>query len=369
MIKKDYYEVLGLSRDASDSDIKKAYRQLALKYHPDKNQGNKEAEERFKEASEAYEVLSHSEKREIYNQFGHSGLQGTGFSGFSGVEDIFESFGDIFEDFFGMGRRGGRKSRVERGADLRYDLEIDFLEACFGAEKQIHVVKNTTCEQCHGEGVRDSSGIKTCPRCHGRGQISHSQGFFTISSPCTACRGAGSIISDPCPPCHGEGLVRTTKKLTTKIPPGVDTGVRLMLQGEGEAGLRGGSSGHLYVFLHVREHEFFKREGDTLFCEIPISMVQAALGCEIAVPWLKGEEQVQIPRGIQSGETVVLKGKGISNLKTRRPGDFIVRVIVKTPTELSPEQELLLKNFTNAGGEKGESIEMGKKKKKKGFFG
>ncbi len=364
MIKKDYYQVLGLDRSATDGEIKKAYRQMALKFHPDRNPGDKQAEERFKEASEAYEVLSDREKREIYDQFGHSGLQGTGFAGFQGVDDIFETFSDIFEDFFGGGRRGGR--RAQRGRDLRYDLQIEFAEAFFGAEKQIQVTKNGICENCGGRGAKDSTAIRTCPRCHGRGQISHSQGFFTISTTCPQCRGNGTFIAEPCSECQGAGFVKKTKKLSVKIPAGVDSGVRLMLQNEGEAGERGASKGDLFVFISVKNHDFFSRDGDNLLCEIPISIVQASLGCHITVPGLKGDHEIEIPRGIQSGETIVLKGEGFPHLRSRRPGDLIIRVKVQTPTQLTKEQEDLLRKFAETSGE---GMGEAKKKKKKGFFG
>ena len=268
-VKRDYYEILEVTRTASDGEIKKSYRQLALKYHPDKNPGDHAAEDLFKEASEAYEVLSDNQKRQIYDQFGHQGLQGQGFSGFSGVEDVFETFGDIFEDFFGFSsRRGGGRgqARATRGSDLRYDLEIDFKEAVFGTEKNIRVSKATSCEDCGGSGAKKGTGPTVCSQCQGRGQVRHSQGFFTISTSCPACRGQGSVIGDPCSSCRGQGHVKKTKEIQLKIPAGVDTGIKLMVHGEGEAGERGGSPGDLYVFISVKSHEFFKREGDDLHC-------------------------------------------------------------------------------------------------------
>lgn len=373
MTKRDYYEILQVSRNAADGEIKKAYRQMAVKYHPDKNPGDKKAEDLFKEASEAYEVLSHPDKRELYDRYGHQGLQSSGFSGFSGVEDIFDNFGDIFEDFFGFKRSGGGRSRVQPGSDLRYDLEIDFLEACFGGEKEIEVTRPMTCEPCHGSGALGAGGVKTCPKCHGSGQVSHSQGFFTIRSTCAYCRGSGSHIDNPCPDCRGQGLVRKTKKLQVKIPAGVDNGIRLMLQGEGEGGERGAPSGDLYVFLHVKSHSFFKREGDNILCTVTVSMVQATIGCHLNINGLKHQQIIEIPSGIQSGENLVLKGAGVANLRSHKPGDQIVQIIVKTPTSLSAEQKELLKKFAELGGEKLEeesvATESQKKKKKKGFFG
>ncbi len=369
MTKRDYYEILMVARNVDDGELKKAYRQLALKYHPDKNPGDKAAEDKFKEASEAYEVLSNPEKRALYDQFGHSGLQGGGFGGgFSGMEDIFENFGDIFGDLFGMGGRGSSR-RAQRGRDLRYDLEVDFMEACFGSEKEIQVTRNGACDTCQGAGSADGA-VKTCPKCHGAGQVSHTQGFFTIRSTCAYCQGRGSTISNPCTDCRGTGTIKQSKKLSVKIPPGVDSGVRLMLQGEGEAGERGGNAGDLYVFINVKKHDVFIREGDNIICDLRISMPQAALGTQVTLPGLKGEEEIEIPRGIQSGETIVLRGKGVPNLRSRRPGDFIVRVIVETPTSLNAEQEELLKKFIQLRGESVTGIiDSKKKKKKKGFFG
>lgn len=366
-MKKDYYEILEVARNAEVVEIKKAYRRLALQFHPDKNPGNRDAEEKFKEASEAYEVLSSPDKRQIYDQFGHQGLQGTGFHGFSGVEDIFESFGDVFEDFFNMGSRRSRRTRAQKGADLRYDLEIDFMDACFGSSKQIHVVKAVSCATCKGSGAKKGTGPSTCSHCQGTGQVRHSQGFFTISTTCPACGGAGATINDPCTECRGHGLVRETKKLEVKIPAGVDTGIRLMIHGEGEVGERGGPAGDLYVLIHVRAHDFFVREGDDIGGLIPVSMTQASLGAKISVPTLKGEEEVEIPKGLQSGEHVVLKGKGVPNLRSGRPGDQVMTVIVKTPTHLTAAQEELLREFSHLEG--GEEISKDKKKKKRGLFG
>ena len=371
MIKKDYYDILGIGRSASLDEIKKSYRQLALKFHPDRNPGDPTAEEKFKEASEAYEVLSSPDRRQIYDQFGHEGLAGGGFRGFAGVEDIFDSFGDIFEDFFGFsgGRRGAGRSRARRGADLHYELDITFEEASFGAEKQIQLAKNAVCETCGGSGVKKGSHAVSCPSCHGQGQIRHTQGFFTISTTCPACAGAGSVIRDPCPTCQGHGQTRSSKKLSVKIPAGVDTGMRLMLHGEGEVGERGGPPGDLYVLLHVNPHKIFTRDGENIRCTVTLSMVQAALGATIKVPTLKGEEEVTISPGTQSGEIVTLKGLGVDHLRTKKTGDELVTINVLIPSRLTAEQEGLLRKFAEleTGGKHDSSGSKGKKDKKKLF--
>ena len=289
--KRDYYEVLGVERSATETDIKKAYRKLALRYHPDKNPGDKEAEEKFKEAAEAYDVLRDDKKRSIYDQYGHQGLEGAGFSGFGGFEDIFSSFGDIFEDFFGFGT-GGRsgRSRVHRGSDLRYDLTISFMDAAFGTETEIDVEKMQTCPTCEGSGCEPGTYPESCTSCNGHGQVSRSQGFFTVRTTCPSCRGAGQTIVSPCKNCRGAGQVKTTKKVSVKIPGGVDTGSRLRLSGEGEGGHNGGPNGDLYIFIHVMQHDFFARNNTDIICEIPISFVQATLGVKINVPPLNGKK-------------------------------------------------------------------------------
>ncbi|MDO8519934.1 MAG: molecular chaperone DnaJ [Deltaproteobacteria bacterium] len=350
MIKKDYYAVLGVSQNASESEIKKAYRQLAIQFHPDKNADDKAAEEKFKEASEAYEVLSDGQKRQIYDQFGHVGLEGSGFHGFSGVEDVFESFGGIFEEFFGGGHRG--RSQARRGRDLRHDLEIEFMEAAFGTEKKIHLVKPAVCDECFGSGAKKGSRPQECSHCRGSGQVRHNQGFFTISTTCPYCQGEGEVVAHPCPECRGKGQVRKSKDLSVKIPAGVTSGTRLMMQGEGEVGERGAPSGDLYIFLSVRGHEIFAREGDDIHLEIPVSMISAALGDKAKVSTLKGEEEIEIPRGIQSGKKIVLKGKGVPNLRTKKPGDQVVTIRVETPQHLSKEEETLLKQFAALKGKR-----------------
>ena len=348
MVKRDYYEILGISRNASEDDIKKAYRQMALKYHPDRTPGDTEAEEKFKEAAEAYEVLRDPQKRSLYDQFGHEGLKGTGFSGFTGFEDIFSSFGDIFEDFFGFGnRRGGRRTYARRGTDLRYDLAIDFKGAAFGKEMEIDIEKHVACETCTGTGVKPGKKKQTCSHCGGRGQTTQTQGFFTVSSTCPRCHGEGEIITDPCKDCKGSGTILTPKKLKVKIPAGVETGIRLKLNGEGEAGGRGGPPGDLYVVLHVEPDPFFERHGNDILCQIPISFSQAALGAKITVPTLNGHEKISIPPGTQSGQVFTINGGGIPYLHNRGRGDEHVQVMVKTPTKLSKRQIKLFEELAS----------------------
>jgi len=349
--KQDYYDVLGVDRNADSEEIKKAYRKLALKYHPDRNKGDKEAEEKFKEAAEAYEVLRDPEKRQIYDQFGHEGLQGTGFSGFHGFEDIFSSFSDIFDDFFGMGRRRSR-SWSNPGRDLRYDLEIDFIEAATGKDLELRIPRLETCEACQGTGARSGTGPQTCPTCQGMGQVYQTRGFFRISTSCPNCGGQGKIITSPCPDCRGQGRVEREKVVSLHIPPGVDTGSRLRLRGEGEAGIQGGPRGDLYVVIHVRPHDFFEREGDHVFCRIPISVIDAALGTKINVPTLNGDQELTIPKGAQNGMTLRFKGAGFPNLRGRGRGDQIMEIKVLTPTNLTKQQEKLLKEFARLEEEK-----------------
>ncbi len=345
--KRDFYEVLGVHREASVEEIKKAYRKAALQHHPDRNPGDKEAENKFKEASEAYEVLIDEYKREIYNQYGHAGLSGTDYHPFSNVEDIFDSFGDIFQDFFGVGgggRRGGRK-RARRGDDLRYDLQISFLEAYHGVEKEIKIHKAEACEECEGKGYPATSKPTTCAQCHGQGQVYKSQGFFTVSSTCPICRGEGVFAKVLCKECSGKGLVSKEKKLKVKIPAGVENGNRMLLRGEGGAGSEGGPSGDLYVVLSVEEHEFFQRDALDIWMDLPVSFVQASLGCKMKVPLVEGEEEVEIPKGIDAGETLVLKGKGFPDLQGGKRGNQILQIVLKTPKHLSKRQEEILEEF------------------------
>jgi len=344
--KRDYYEVLGVARDSGEGDLKTVYRKLALKYHPDRNPGDKEAEEKFKEAAEAYEVLRDVKKRRIYDQYGHEGLEGAGFSGFGGFEDIFSSFGSIFEDFFGFGGAGGRSgSRVQRGSDLRYDLKLGFMEAVFGTETEIDVEKTERCTVCEGSGCEPGTHPENCSHCGGSGQISRSQGFFTVRTTCPRCRGNGQRITHPCGSCSGSGQIVVHKTVSVKIPAGVDTGSRLRLSGEGEAGNYGGPPGDLYVFVHMESHEFFKRDETDVICQVPISFVQAALGDNISVPTLNGEKNLKIPKGTQFGDVFRFRGEGIPSLRYNNRGDQIVQILVKTPTHLSKKQERLLKEF------------------------
>jgi molecular chaperone DnaJ len=343
--KRDYYEVLGVNRNASDDELKSSYRKLALKYHPDKNPGDKNAEEKFKEAAEAYEVLRDSQKRRIYDQYGHQGLEGSGFSGFGGFEDIFSSFGDIFEDFFGFSTGRRSRSRVQKGADLRYDMSLSFMEAAFGKESEIKIEKMETCPTCEGSACEPGKYPETCGYCHGTGQASRTQGFFTIRTTCQNCRGTGQTIRYPCNNCRGTGQVNVNKTVSVKIPAGVDTGSRLRLTGEGEGSPNGGPPGDLYVFIHVKPHDFFQRDNMDVICRMEISFVQAALGDRITVPVLDGEKKLDIPKGTQPGDTFRFKGEGIPSLRYKRRGDLIVQVLLKTPTHLSKKQEALLKEF------------------------
>ena len=355
MAKRDYYEVLGVSREVSDEQLKKAYRQLALKYHPDRNPNNKESEEKFKEAAEAYEVLRDPEKRQMYDRFGHEGLKGAGIGGFSGFEDIFSSFGDIFGDFFGFTSRSRTRTRARKGVDLRYDLQISFMEAAFGKETEIDVRRHEACPICETTGLKPGTSPSVCRYCDGQGEVSRSQGFFTISTTCNHCGGAGQVITDPCPNCRGQGRVQKKKRLTVKLPPGVETGSRLRLREEGDEGQHGGPAGDLYIVIQVQPHEFFERRGSDIFCQIPISFPHAALGGEAEVPTLEGSQAMSIPPGTQTGEVFHLRGEGIPNLRGRGRGDQIVQVFIKTPTDLTPRQEKLLREFAEAGNESSSS--------------
>lgn len=346
--KLDYYEVLSVERDCDTGAIKKAYRKLAMQYHPDRNPGNQEAEEKFKEASEAYSVLHDPEKRAIYDQYGHEGLNNQGMgSGFGGFEDMFSSFGDIFEDLFGGGfSRGRSNSRPQKGSDLRYDIKIDFMEAAFGLETEIQVNKMERCELCSGSGAADGSQPETCRTCRGTGQITRSQGFFTMSTPCNVCGGRGKVVAEPCTTCRGSGATRVTKTVSVKIPPGVDDGMRLRLSGEGEPGVNGGPTGDLYVFIKVKPHKFFERRGQDVVCTMGISFVQAALGDTVMIETLEGEKELEIPKGIQPGELLYMKGEGIPSLRNaEKRGNQIVRMEVRTPTNLTKKQEELLEEF------------------------
>ncbi|MGC8906097.1 MAG: molecular chaperone DnaJ [Desulfomonilaceae bacterium] len=361
MTKRDYYEVLGVKKNAGPDEIKKAYRKKALQYHPDRNKGDKQAEELFKEAAEAYEVLSDPEKRQLYDRFGHAGLQQSGFTGFRNFDDIFSSFGDIFEEFFGFGARGSRRSSVRQGADLRYDLQIDFMDAANGKEVEIDVSRHEVCQECSGIGTKGGTQPSVCTTCGGRGQVTRSQGFFSISTTCPTCQGSGTIITDPCTHCRGTGRVLATKKLSIRVPPGVETGSRLRLQGEGEPGDPGAPPGDLYVFIHVKEHEFFRRHGDDVVVEVPITYTVAALGGQIMIPTLEGPEPFQVPKGTQSGQQFRIPQKGMPHLRGRGRGDLIPILYIETPTKLSKEEENLLRRLAEIEGSKVSP-------KKKGFF-
>ena len=353
MHKRDYYEVLGISRDAGEAELKQAYRKMALKYHPDRNPGNREAEENFKEAAEAYEVLRDREKKQIYDQFGHEGLEGRGFSGFSGFDDIFASFGDIFEGFFGFGTQRGRGSRARKGRNLRYDLELTLEDAFHGKEEEIAFNRLEACHICGGSGLGPGSEPQVCTTCQGRGQVIRSQGFFQISTTCPACHGEGQIISDPCRDCGGTGKVRAEKSINVKIPSGVDTGSQLRLRGEGEPGEYGGPSGDLFVVIHIKDHEFYKREGDDLICQVPVSFVQAALGDTLMIPALGDdhEHELHIRRGTQPGDVLRIAGKGMPTLQGYHGrGDVYVKIIVKIPEKLDQEQRALLEAFAETQG-------------------
>ncbi len=364
MDKRDYYEVLNVSRDANDDDIKKAYRKQAMQFHPDRNPGNKEAEDKFKEASEAYEVLRDKEKRQLYDQYGHEGLQGSGYSGFNGFDDIFSNFGDIFEDFFSFGGSSRRRNRPVQGNNLRYNLELTLEEAFSGKEELIEFQKWGSCGSCSGSGVTPGSQPQTCGTCNGKGQVIRSQGFFQIKTTCPSCNGSGRMITDPCKDCAGKGKVKVDRSINLKIPPGVDTGSQLRLRGEGEAGELGGPSGDLFVVMHVKEHEFFKREGSHLYCEIPISFVQAALGDKITIPVLGEEEtfEMEIPHGTQPGDIVTVPDKGMPGINTKKRGKLFVELNVQIPKKLNKKQKELLEEFAETEG-----IE--KKKKKRKLFG
>ena len=351
MAKRDYYEVLGLERDASEADVKKAYRRLAMKFHPDRNPDDPSAEEKFKEASEAYEVLSDASKKNAYDQFGHAGVDPNSMGGRGGGASFSDIFSDVFGDIFGGG--GGRSS-VARGSDLRYTLELELEKAVRGDSVEIRVPVLSACDECGGSGARKGTNPIPCTDCGGAGQIRVSQGFFSLQQTCPRCRGAGSIIKDPCRSCGGSGRVERRKTLAVKIPPGVDTGDRIRLSGEGEAGHNGGPPGDLYVQIAVREHAIFSRDGKDLYCEVPISIADAVLGGELEVPTLGGRVKLKIPAETQTGRMFRLRGKGVSPVRGGGPGDLLCRVVVETPVKLTSEQKAMfeqLRTVLRQGGE------------------
>ncbi|HEY6188006.1 MAG TPA: molecular chaperone DnaJ [Pyrinomonadaceae bacterium] len=349
MSKRDYYEVLGVSRTATDQEIKSAYRRLAVRYHPDKNPGDNEAEDKFKEAAEAYSVLSDADQRRRYDRLGHAGVSsgagaGWGAPGFTNLEDIL---GDLFGfgDVFGGGRSGARRTAGQRGADLRYDLEISLEEAAAGMTAQLRLPRLEACEKCKGSGAAEGTQPETCQTCNGVGQVRYQQGFFSVARTCATCRGTGRVIKTPCDACQGAGRVEREKTMEVKIPAGVETGSRLRIAGEGEAGTGGGQTGDLYVIIHVSEHDLFERQGSNLYSSVPVTFAQAALGAEITVKTLDGEQQVKIPAGTQTGTVFRLKGHGVPVLGGRGRGDLFVSVTVITPTTLTREQRNLLEQL------------------------
>jgi len=347
MSQRDYYQVLNVSKQASESELKKAYRQLAMKYHPDKNPDDHTAEEKFKEAAEAYEVLKDPEKRQIYNQLGHEGLKGRGFNGFHGFEDIASSFGDIFQDFFG----GGGSRREQTGADLRLDITISFAEAAFGTEKKVDITKQGNCESCQGSGARAGTSPKTCSTCRGTGQVVRTQGFFNMASPCPACRGQGQVIEHPCSSCHGEGRVAEKKSINATIPAGVDDGSRLRLRGEGEAGPPGVKPGDLYIFIRVAADQIFQRQENDVYCRLNLSFSQAALGAEIEVPLLNDETKViKVKAGTQSGEMMRITGAGIPHVRGHGRGDQMIQMMVETPKKLNKKQKEIFQELAEIEG-------------------
>ncbi|MEQ9561513.1 MAG: molecular chaperone DnaJ [Woeseiaceae bacterium] len=344
MSKRDYYEILGVARGATEADIKKAYRRLAMKHHPDRNQDDADAGQNFKEAKEAYEVLTDPDKRATYDRFGHDGLRGPQGGGGFTAEGFGDIFGDVFGDIFGGGRRGGR-SQVFRGADLGYELELELERAVSGDTATIEVATQAACTECNGSGARKGTDPVQCTTCGGIGQVRMQQGFFSIQQTCPACKGAGKVVQDPCGKCHGRGRVSKTKKLSVKVPPGVDSGDRIRLSGEGEAGRNGGPPGDLYVEIRIKPHKLFERSGADLSCEFPVSIATATLGGEVELPTLDGHVSLKIPPGTQSGKVFRLRGKGVTTVRDRQTGDLFAKIAVETPVNLTDEQEALLRQF------------------------
>jgi molecular chaperone DnaJ len=353
MSKRDYYEVLEVSKDASERDIKKAYKRLAMKLHPDRNAGDKDKEELFKEVKEAYEILNDDQKRAAFDQYGHAAFEqgGNGGGGFGGgFGGGGQDFGDIFGDIFGGGRGGGRQQRQQRGSDLRYNLELSLEDAVRGKTLEIKVPTYVSCDPCDGSGAKKGTTVKTCPTCHGHGQVQMRQGLFAVQQTCPTCNGKGKVIQTPCPICRGQGRVEKTKTLSVKIPPGVDTGDRIRLSGEGEAGEHGAPAGDLYVQANVRDHKIFVRDENNLYCEVPISFTTAALGGEIEVPTLEGKVKLKIPKETQTGKMFRLRGKGVKSVRSHSIGDLMCKVVLETPVNLSGDQADLLRQLDDKMG-------------------
>ncbi len=349
MSKRDFYEILGASKGATKQELKKAYRRVAMKHHPDRNPDNKESEDKFKEASEAYEILSDENKRAAYDQYGHAGVDGqAGMGGGHGNGNFSDIFGDVFGDIFGGSGGGGGRGGPSRGSDLRYTLELDLEEAVKGTNVKIKVPTLVSCKPCSGSGAKPGTKPSTCSTCGGHGQVRMQQGFFSVQQTCPTCRGKGKSISDPCNSCHGQGRTEETKTLSVKVPPGVDTGDRIRLTGEGEAGADGGPTGDLYVQVSVRDHEFFQRDGKDLYCEVPFSMIDACLGGQIEVPTLDGRVKLKVPEGTQTGKLFRLRGKGVAPVRGGAAGDLLCRVAVETPVNLTSKQKELLGELKNS---------------------
>lgn len=363
MSKRDYYETLGVDKSASERDIKKAYKRLAMKYHPDRTAGDKTKEEKFKEIQEAHEILTDAQKRAAYDQYGHAGVD-PNQGGHHGSADFGDIFGDVFGDIFGGGRR--QQSRARQGSDLRYNLELSLEEAVRGKDVQIKVPTLASCEVCDGSGAKPGSKAKICPTCNGQGQVQMRQGFFAVQQTCPTCSGSGKVIADPCNACHGQGRIEKTKTLSVKVPAGVDTGDRIRLTGEGEAGEQGAPAGDLYVQVHVRDHDIFTRDGNNLYCEVPLSFTTAALGGDIEVPTLEGKVKLKVSAETQTGRMFRLRGKGVKSVRSGNVGDLMCKVVIETPVNLTSKQKELLQALNDSMGSGEESAKY--RPKEKGFF-